>query len=170
MFYWHYKKKINFSVNECFRGSKYRPNEVKILAYLINGVMLMATHFILKTAFWMKKQVFHTNSICLVKFAVQFLCRTENVLRQVLSECVSRNSGAMRSLQRSAKRKKNLHCHTSTLFASSSPFKTCTLEISRRYVVHNDIIVLLVCGMCAYKLLPSMKLLASYHISSDRFR
>lgn len=40
----------------------------------LNGVMLMTTHFILKTVFRMKKQVFHTNSICLVKFAVQFLC------------------------------------------------------------------------------------------------
>lgn len=46
------------------------------------------------------------------------------------------------------------------LFASSSPFKTCILEISRRYVVHDDIIVLLVYGMSTYVLLPSMKLLA----------
>lgn len=65
----------------------------------------MAIHFILKTVFRMEKQVFHTNSICLVKFAVQLLCQTENVLRLVLSKCVSRNSEAMRSLQRSAKRK-----------------------------------------------------------------
>lgn len=71
----------------------------------LNAIMLMPTHFMLKTVFRMEKQVFHTNSIRLVKFAVQLLCRTENVLRPVLSKCVSRNSEAMRSLQRSAKRK-----------------------------------------------------------------
>lgn len=71
----------------------------------LNGIMLMSTHFMLKTVFRMEKQVFHTNSIRLVKFAVQLLCRTKNVLRLVLSKCVSRNSEAMRSLQRSAKRK-----------------------------------------------------------------
>lgn len=126
----------------------------------LNGIMLMPTHFMLKTVFRMEKQVFHTNSIRLVKFAVQLLCRTENVHRLVLSKCVSRNSEAMRSLQKSAKRKKHLHSHIPTLFASSSPLKTCTLEISRRNVVHDDIIVLLLYGMCIYVLLPSMKLLA----------
>lgn len=125
----------------------------------LNRIMLMATHFILKTVFRMEKQVFHTNSICLVKFAVQLLCQAENVLRLVLSKCVSRNSEAMRSLQRSAKRK-NIFIVILPCYLPSSPFKMCTLEISRRYVVHDDIIVLLVYGMCTYVLLPSIKLLA----------
>lgn len=125
----------------------------------LNRIMLMAIQFILKTVFRREKQVFHTNSICLVKFAVQLLCQP----KMFLDWCFLSVFQELRGHEipsKICKEKKHLHSHTSMLFTSSSPFKTCTLEISGRYMVHDDIIVLLVYGMCTYVLLPSMKLLA----------
>lgn len=48
------------------------------------------------------------DSTCLVRFAGQLLYRAENVLKPVLSMCVSGNSRAVRPLHRSAPWKTNL--------------------------------------------------------------
>lgn len=71
------------------------------------------------------------------------MCRAENVFRQVLSKCVSRNlGGAVRPLQNLQRGKKYFHSHILTLFAFCSPFKMGTFEISRRCADHDDVILM----------------------------
>lgn len=80
------------------------------------------------------------DSTCLVRFAGQLLYRAENVLKPVLTMCVSGNSRAVRPLHRSATWKNKLNNHPSMLFAFllfSNPY---TWDFQKKIMVDHDVL------------------------------